>query len=112
MENMKLKNFKNSIEGVNYTKDIIKEFNIDCDLTGNNGFIVAHHPKKFEKIKKEAETYTNEFGIQTRIYSKEEFDEIGHEGTEQFGAFSYKPSFALNPLKFVNGITRYALSKN
>tara|TARA_B100002051_G_C16683795_1_gene611418 strand:- start:95 stop:1444 length:1350 start_codon:yes stop_codon:yes gene_type:complete len=103
--------FKNSIEGVNYTKDIIKEFNIDCDLTGNNGFIVAHHPKKFEQIKKEAETYTNEFGIQTRIYSKEEFDEIGHEGTEQFGAFSYKPSFALNPLKFVNGITRYALSK-
>jgi len=24
---------------------------------------------------------------------------------------SYKPGFAINPLKFVNGITKYALSK-
>ena len=39
------------------------------------------------------------------------FDKIGHGGTEQFGAFSYKPGFAINPLKFVNGIAKYALSK-
>jgi glycine/D-amino acid oxidase-like deaminating enzyme len=32
-------------------------------------------------------------------------------GTEQYGAFSYKPGFAINPLKFVNGIAKYALSK-
>ena len=36
---------------------------------------------------------------------------LGHGGTEQYGAFSYKPGFAINPLKFVNGITKYALSK-
>jgi hypothetical protein len=45
------------------------------------------------------------------VYSKEEFNEIGHGGTEQYGAFSYKPGFAINPLKFVNGIAKYALSK-
>jgi glycine/D-amino acid oxidase-like deaminating enzyme len=103
--------FKNSVEGSNYTKDIISEYNIECDVTGDSNYVVAHHPNKFKKIKEQAEAYKNEFGIETEIYSKEEFDIIGHGGTEQFGAFSYKPGFAINPLKFVNGIAKYALSK-
>ena len=103
--------FQNSVEGSNYTKDIISNYNIDCDVTGESNFIVAHHPNKFKQIKEQAEIYKNEFGIQTEIYSKEEFNNIGHGGTEQFGALSYKPGFAINPLKFVNGIAKYALSK-
>jgi len=103
--------FKNSVEGSNYTKDIISNYNIDCDVTGDCNFILAHHPNKFQQIKEQAEVYKNEFGIEANIYSKEEFDKIGHTGTEQFGALSYKPGFAINPLKFVNGIARYALSK-
>ena len=103
--------FKNSVEGSNYTKDIISNYNIDCDVTGESNFIVAHHPNKFKKIREQAEVYKNEFNIETQIYSKEEFSRIGHGGTEQFGALSYKPGFAINPLKFVNGITKYALSK-
>ena len=103
--------FQNAVEGSNYTKNIISNYNIDCDVTGESNFIVAHHPKKFKQIKEQAEIYKNEFGIQTEIYSKEEFNNIGHGGTEQFGALSYKPGFAINPLKFVNGIAKYALSK-
>ena len=103
--------YQNSVEGVYYTKDIIKEFNIECDVTGENNFVVAHHLNKFNQIKEQAEVYKNEFGIETEIYSKDEFQSIGHGGTEQFGAFSYKPGFAINPLKFVNGIAEYAISK-
>ena len=103
--------YQNSVEGVYYTKDIIKEFNIECDVTGENNFVVAHHPNKFNQIKEQAEVYKKEFGIETEIYSKDEFQSIGHGGTEQFGAFSYKPGFAINPLKFVNGIAEYAISK-
>ena len=103
--------YQNSVEGVYYTKDIIKEFNIECDVTGENNFVVAHHPNKFNQIKEQAEVYRNEFGIETKIYSKEEFQSIGHGGKEQFGAFSYKPGFAINPLKFVNGIAEHAISK-
>ena len=103
--------FKNSIEGSNYTKNLIKNYNIDCDVTGDSNFILAHHPNKFKQIREQAEIYKSEFGIETEIYSKEEFDKIGHTGTEQYGALSYKPGFAINPLKFVNGIARYALSK-
>ena len=103
--------FKNSVEGSNYTKDIIKEYNIDCDVTGDCNFVVAHHPNKFKSIQEQAKAYKDEFGIETEVFSKEEFGKIGHGGTEQFGAFSYKPGFAINPLKFVSGIAKYALSK-
>ena len=103
--------FRNAVEGSNYTKDIISNYNIDCDVTGESNFIVAHHPKKFKQIKEQAEVYKSEFGIETELYSKEEFNKFGHGGNEQFGALSYKPGFAINPLKFVNGITKYALSK-
>ena len=103
--------FRNAVEGSNYTKDIISNYNIDCDITGESNFIVAHHPNKFKQIKEQAEVYKSEFGIETEIYSKEEFNKFGHGGNEQFGALSYKPGFAINPLKFVNGITKYALSK-
>ena len=101
--------FKNSVEGANYTKELIDNYNIDCDVTGENNFVVAHHKNKFDQIKEQAEVYKSEFGIETKVYSKEEFDEVGHGGTEQFGAFSYKPGFAINPLKFVNGLTKLSL---
>ena len=100
--------FKNTIEGSNFTKNLIEEYNIDCDLTGDCNYEVAPHPSYFESIKKEAEVYKNEFGIETKIFSKEEFNEIGHSGEEQFGAFSYKPGFAINPLKFLLGLANQA----
>jgi len=100
--------FSNTIEGSNFTKDLIKEYNIDCDLTGDCNYEVAPHPSYFDSIKEEAETYKKEFGIETKVYSKEEFNEIGHAGNEQFGAFSYKPGFAINPLKFLLGIAKQA----
>ena len=100
--------FQNTIEGSNFTKNIIKEYDIDCDLTGDSNFEVAPHPSYFDGIKEEAETYKNEFGIETEVFSKEEFDEIGHGGKEQFGAMSYKPGFAINPLKFLLGLAKAA----
>ena len=100
--------FQNTIEGSYFTKNIIKEYNIDCDLTGDSNFEVAPHPSYFESIKEEAETYKTVFGIETEVFTKEEFNEIGHGGNEQFGAMSYKPGFAINPLKFLIGLANVA----
>ena len=100
--------FKNTIEGSNFTKNLIEEYKIDCDLSGDCNYEVAPHPSYFESIKEEALIYKNEFGIETKVYSQKEFNEIGHTGKEQFGAFSYKPGFAINPLKFLLGLAEEA----
>ena len=100
--------FKNTIEGSNFTKNLIGEYNIDCDLTGDCNYEVAPHPSYFNSIKEEAQIYKNEFGIETQVFSQEEFNEVGHIGEEQYGAFSYKPGFAINPLKFLLGLVSEA----
>jgi len=100
--------FQNTIEGSNFTKNLINEYNIECDLTGDCNYEIAPHPSYFKSIKDEASIYNKEFGIETKVYSKEEFNEIGHSGEEQFGAFSYKPGFAINPLKFLIGLGEQA----
>ena len=100
MEKRNKKIFQNTIEGSKFTKNIISEYNIDCDLTGDRNFEVAPHPSYFESIKDEAETYKKEFGIETQVYSKEEFNEIGHGGKEQFGAMSYQQVLQLIRLNF------------
>ncbi len=98
--------YATTIEGSHYTKELIENYNINCDVTGNCNFEVAHHPSFFESIKEEAETYSKEFGIETQVFTKDEFNEIGHGGNEQFGAFSYKPGFAINPIKFQLGLAK------
>ena len=100
--------YATTIEGSHYTKELIENYNINCDVTGDCNFEVAHHPSFFESIKEEAEIYSKEFGIETKIFTKDEFNEIGHGGNEQFGAFSYKPGFAINPLKFQLGLAKEA----
>jgi glycine/D-amino acid oxidase-like deaminating enzyme len=102
--------YADTIEGSLFTKALIDVYKIDCDVTGNCNYEVAHHPVFFDSIKETAEIYNKEFGIETKVYSKEEFREIGHGGNEQYGALSYKPGFAINPLKFLLGLAETAAS--
>ena len=102
--------YANTIEGSLFTKALIDEYKIDCDVTGDCNYEVAHHPSFFDSIKETAKIYNKEFGIETQVYSKEEFREIGHGGNEQYGALSYKPGFAINPLKFLLGLVEAASS--
>ena len=60
------------------------------------------------QLKKKHLYIKKEFGIETKVYSKEEFNAIGHTGEEQFGALSYKPGFAINPLKLLLGLAEEA----
>ena len=107
-----IKFFKNCIEGSNYTKELINKYKILCDVSGDNNYVVAHSKKKFEELIKEGEVYNKLFNIKSDIIDETTFNKIGHSGEEQFGALSYKPGFALNPLKFVNGLASKVLELN
>tara|TARA_B100001093_G_scaffold93919_1_gene86099 strand:+ start:176 stop:1519 length:1344 start_codon:yes stop_codon:yes gene_type:complete len=107
-----IKFFENCIEGSNYTKELIDKYNIECDISGNKNYVVAHSIKKFDELIKESKIYNNLFNIKSEIFDRNIFSKIGHSGEEQFGALSYEPGFALNPLKFVNGLTEKVLNTN
>ena len=98
--------YKNQVEGSNFTLQLTKEYNIDCDIVGNVNFEVAHHPSFINSNNEYSNDLNKYFGLKTKLYSKEEFESIGHSGEEQFGAMSYEPGFALHPLKFLLGIAK------
>ena len=104
MEWMKLKSFfASQIEGVDLLASLIADNNIECEKIGTGNLDVVHHPSSIEELKEWGNDLQNYFGINTRWIPKEEFDEVGHQSTEQFGAVFTEAGFAMNPMAFLNG---------
>lgn len=100
--------FAAQVEGIEFTRALIADNAIDCEVMGDGIFDVAHRPRAFDGLRDYGETLEQRFGIRTQLYSAEEFREIGHDSAEQFGALKVTPSFALHPLKFAHGLARAA----
>ena len=95
--------FASQIEGVDLLASLIADNNIECEKIGTGNLDVAHHPSSIEELKEWGNDLKNHFGINTRWIPKEEFDEVGHQSTEQFGAVFTEAGFAMNPMAFLNG---------
>jgi len=95
--------FASQIEGVDLLASLIADNNIECEKIGTGNLDVVHHPSSIEELKEWGNDLQNHFGINTRWIPKEEFDEVGHQSTEQFGAVFTEAGFAMNPMAFLNG---------
>ena len=95
--------FASQIEGVDLLASLIADNNIECEKIGTGNLDVVHHPCSIEELKEWGNDLQNHFGINTRWIPKEEFDEVGHQSTEQFGAVFTEAGFAMNPMAFLNG---------
>lgn len=96
------------LDGMELVRELGDTEDIDYDRQGDGNIEVAHKPSRFEYLREYAETLRSLFGIQTRLFSKQEFAEVGHDSTEQFGAMHMSAGFALHPLKFAIGLGRAA----
>ena len=100
--------FKAQVEGMNLIESIMQENSIECEKTGRGNYDVAHHPDSANELKQWGEELQKYFDIKTKWFPKEEFDQIGHRSTEQFGAIHMDEGFAMNPLKFLMGFANAA----
>ena len=100
--------FKSQVEGVDLLQEIINEHNIDCEQAGSGNYDVAHHPTAIDELKSWGDDLKKHFDIKTKWIQQEEFDEIGHKSTEQFGAVWMEPGFAMNPMAFLSGFANAA----
>ncbi|MEM7170081.1 MAG: FAD-dependent oxidoreductase [Pseudomonadota bacterium] len=100
--------FAAQLDGMDLVKDLLAQEDIDAEACGNGNFEVAHSPKVFPGFTQDADLLTRLFGIETEVFSPEDFTKIGHGGQEQFGAMLMKVGFALHPLKFSLGMARAA----
>ena len=100
--------FASQLEGIDFTRALIADNGIDCDVCGDGFIEVAHRPQAVAGLREYAEQLTGLFGIRTTLYSAGEFRETGHDSAEQFGAMKMHAGFALHPMKFAQGLARAA----
>ena len=96
--------YASQLEGVALVGTLAAEEGIDCDRQGDGIFEVAHQASRAEGFETYAEALKNVCGVDSTIFSKGEFRDVGHDSTEQFGALLVKSGFGLHPLKFAVGL--------
>ncbi len=100
--------YASQVEAVRLVESLADEADIDYQRQGDGIYEVAHAPKVVPALAETKEVYQRYFGIESALLSAEEFGEVGHRGTEQFGALHVKIGFGLHPLRFVAGLARAA----
>ena len=92
------------IEGVDLVEELADSEGFEIDRQGDGNLEVAHRPGMLAELRDSAKALTRLFGIDTRVFSPEEFAETGFQSTEQFGALHMKAGYGLNPLKLSLGL--------
>ena len=96
------------LEGIDLVRSLCQDEDIDAEICGDGNLEVAHRPAAYKELEEQAEALSSFFGIETKLYSREAFPEIGHESSEQYGGLHIGAGFALHPLKFALGLARAA----
>ena len=95
-------------EAVELVRSLGADENIDYLPQGDCEYIVADSDAHFAELKKAAEIESTLLGLDISIHSRDEFREIGYDSPHQHGAIAHRPSFALHPLRYVQGLAAAA----
>jgi len=103
--------YQSQAEAVNLVRSLGTDENIDYLPQGDCEYIVADSDAHFAGLKKTAEIETTLLGVDVSIHSQDEFREIGYDSPHQHGAIALRPSFALHPLRYAQGLAAAALRR-
>jgi len=95
-------------EAVNLVRTIGQDEDIDFLPQGDCEFIVADSSAHFARLCQAAEIERSLLGLDVTIHSQDEFREIGYDSPHQHGAVAHRPSFALHPLRYAQGLAAAA----
>jgi glycine/D-amino acid oxidase-like deaminating enzyme len=101
---------QSQLDAIDLVDQLGREEAIDYDRQGSGFYEVAHRPQAVPHMTAYGEAL-KQFGVSTKVLSKEEFAAVGHRGTEQFGALHIQKGFGLHPLKFHRGFAAAALKR-
>jgi glycine/D-amino acid oxidase-like deaminating enzyme len=101
---------QSQLDAIDLVDRLGREEAIDYDRQGSGFYDVAHRPQAVPHMAAYGEAL-KQFGVSTRLLSKEEFAAEGHRGTEQFGALHIQKGFGLHPLKFHRGLAAATLKR-
>ena len=81
---------------------------IDFLPQGDCEFIVADSDAHFTDLQKVVDIERSLLGLDVSLHRRDEFREIGYDSPHQHGAVAHRPSFALHPLRYAQGLAAAA----
>jgi glycine/D-amino acid oxidase-like deaminating enzyme len=103
--------YRAQMDAVALVRDLLSTEAIAAEPQGEAVYEVAHHPSATADLRAWADLARRRFGHETRFLDAASFREIGHGGSEQFGAVETRGPFALHPLRFVGGLAEAAVRR-
>lgn len=98
---------KTEAEAVEFTKALIDSHDITCDRHSDGETLMAHTPRAFAGFEAEARRIEADLGVTPKILSGSDLAENGMKGPFH-GALTNPVGFALNPMKYAQGLARAA----
>ncbi len=95
-------------DAVNLVRALGEDEAIDFLPQGDCEFIVADSDAHFTDLQKEVDIERRLLGLDASVHSRDEFREIGYDSPHQHGAVAHRPSFALHPLRYAQGLAAAA----
>ncbi|MEJ8474635.1 NAD(P)/FAD-dependent oxidoreductase [Roseibium algae] len=92
------------IEAMETVSDRLDRWNLDVDRHSEGEIYLAHRPKDYAGFAGYAEYLRGTFGIGAKVLSPDEMSARGIRGPEFHGAMHVPFGFALNPMKYVQGL--------
>lgn len=96
------------LESIDLVAANLERYGIEADCHSDGELLLAHRRNGFTSILHEAEFYRDNFGISFEAIPKSAQPGRGIGGPEFHGAILSHAGFALNPLKYVQGLARAA----
>ncbi len=100
--------YRIQMDAVNLVKQLGDEEAIDLQIQGDCELEVAYSANSFNELKDEVLVQRDVLGLDSKLLSAEEVRERFFDSTEQYGAAQIRPTFALNPLSYVQGLAESA----
>ncbi len=95
-------------DAVNLVRALGEDEAIDFLPQGDCEFIVADSDAHFAGMQREVDIERSLLGLDVSLHSRDEFREIGYDSPHQHGAVAHRPSFALHPLRYAQGLAAAA----
>ncbi len=89
------------IAGIGLVSQRLEDWEIDAARHSKGEVTLAHKPAQFKHLRKEAEFLKSNFGLESRLLSKDDLASGGLAGPDFHGGLHLPYGFALNPMTYV-----------
>ena len=103
--------YQSQLEAIELVRDLGEREGIELEVAGDGVIDVAHRASRMRDLKDQQASLKDLFGIDSTLLTAEEFRERYFDCKELCGALHVHAGFALNPMKFSNGLALAAVRR-